>query len=201
MGTLSGFAYAQARIQARLAALPGEQEWDRLAGSRTLSGFIEEARTGPMRPWIKGFSALSEPHAIERGLRALFRDLVDELAGWVPERWGEAVRWVAWLPVLPALGRVAGGGRMPAWIEEDYELHRLLSESGEPDLDAIAASGLADLASEPGADRVAERWLGEWRRRCTAAGRGSSRDLDAIVRRVRAHLGAFRGAGPERTWE
>ena len=117
MGTLSGFAYAQARIQALLAALPGEQEWDRLAGSRTLSGFIEEARTGPMRPWIKGFSALSEPHAIERGLRALFRDLVDELAGWVPERWGEAVRWVAWLPVLPALGRVAGGGRMPAWIE------------------------------------------------------------------------------------
>ena len=43
------FAYAQARIQARFARLPGEEDWERQTGMRGLAGFLEEARSGPKR--------------------------------------------------------------------------------------------------------------------------------------------------------
>lgn len=200
MGTETRFAYCQARIQARFADLPGEDEWSRLAGSRTLSGFIEEARTGPLRPWVKGFSALSEPHAIERGVRALAWDLVHETAHWVPGAWREAVRWVAWLPALPALRQMARGGPMPGWVARDYGLHPLLGESGEPDRRAIDAIGLGGVVRTGEPDRVAIRWLAEWRRRCDDARAGARRELDAMAERVKAHLDAFRLADPEQAW-
>jgi hypothetical protein len=67
------FAYAQARIQARFASLPSEAEWQRVAASRSLASFLEEARTGCLRDWVKGFSGQSDVHYLEEGLRSLFR--------------------------------------------------------------------------------------------------------------------------------
>jgi len=200
MGTGLGFAYCHARIQARLAALPSEQEWDRLAGARTLAGFIEEARTGPLCPWLKGFSTLSDAHAIERGLRALVGDLVQEIAGWVPQRWRGAVDWVAWLPSLPMLTEMARGGPMPSWLVQDYALQGLLSASGEPDAEAVASAGLAELLAAGDAQAVAERWLAEWHRRCAHAGAGARRELDRLASRLRSHLAVFRAADPDQAW-
>ena len=82
-----GFAYSQARIQARFAGLPQEDEWQRLAASRTLASFLEEARTGPLRGWVKGFSGQSGVHELEAGVRSLHREMLDEVASWVPTPW------------------------------------------------------------------------------------------------------------------
>jgi hypothetical protein len=203
------FAYAQARIQARFAALAGEPEWQRLAGMRTLSAFVEEARLGPLRPWVKGLSGASDPHELERGLRALAWDLVDEVATWVPGPWQGAVAWVGWLAYLPVLEQAARGAPLPGWVAEDYRLRPLLGDDGRLDPMALARAGAGSLpvAGSPGSGRpgsvsssVAAAWLGEWRRRRPRVGRQGAADLRALERSIGAHLGAFRAADPADAW-
>jgi hypothetical protein len=78
------FAYAQARIQARFAALPRETDWQRVAASRTLAAFLEDARTGSLREWVKGFSVQSDVHDLEAGIGSLYRDALEAITALAP---------------------------------------------------------------------------------------------------------------------
>lgn len=213
----AGFAYCYARLSARFAALPGDGDWLRLAGARTLATFLEEARGGPLQPWIRGFSAGTDAHALERGLRALAWDLTCEVAAWAPPPWRAAIRWVAWIPYLPILAHLDPGAPAPPWVSRDPRLRALLDPTGTPDPAALVGAGLGDLfggatgigtaPADPA--RVAQGWCAAWRARWPGGERppapgpiGSSeaRDLDALRGRLEAHLLAFRGADPALAW-
>ncbi len=88
--TQPGFGYLQARLQTRYAELPTESDWQRLDGTRSLSGYLEEARGGLLRTWVKGFSGQSNCHDIERGVRGHFADAADALARFAPKPWKPA---------------------------------------------------------------------------------------------------------------
>ena len=107
------FAYAQARVQARYAELPGEDAWQRLAAARTLGMFLEEAREGALRGWVKGFSAQSDGHDLDRGVRGIWQDEVTRVAAWLPQPWRPALLWLRWLPLLPLLAHAGRGGPLP----------------------------------------------------------------------------------------
>jgi hypothetical protein len=99
--TASEFAYAQARIQARHAARAEEAEWARLHGSSTLGDFLVLARATGLRRWVAHLAPSHGAREIERSLRADFNAHVAEVASWLPERWRDATRFVARLPLLP----------------------------------------------------------------------------------------------------
>ena len=198
------FAYAQARIQARFAVLPAEAEWQRLAGSRSLGAYLEDARVGPLRPWVKGFSALSGAHEVERGLRALAWEQVHEVAAWVPRAWRPSVQWIAWLPFLAVFEQLARASPLPpwaiSWTIQDQRLRDLLDSDGVPSPAALQQQGVAALAAPGDAEQVASRWLHEWQGRWPSSRRGNAGPLEVFSRELSAHLAAFRNASPDTAW-
>lgn len=194
------FGYAQARIQARFAALPAEAEWQRLAGARSLGAYLEDARVGPLRPWVKGFSALSGAHDLERGLRSLVWEQVHEVAGWVPRAWRPAVQWVAWLPFLAVFEDLARDRPMPLWASQDPRLRELLDDAGEPAPPVLRGCGLTGLTTPDAAGQVAARWVREWQDRWPTPCRGHGQALAAFRRELGGHLEAFRHASPDAAW-
>ena len=200
MRTALGFAYAQARLQARCADLPGETEWRRLAGARSLGAYLEDARAGPLRPWVKGFSALSGAHDLERGIRSLAWEQVQEAASWVPRPWRPAVQWVAWLPFLMVLEQIARGRPLPPWTRQDPRLRELLDDSGAPSPLALQQRGLSRLTAPGDAAALTTRWMREWQARWPGRTRGPRHPLRSFCRELGHHLAAFRQAGPDTAW-
>jgi hypothetical protein len=192
------FAYAQARIQARFAGLPSEQEWQRLAASRTLASFLEEARGGALRDWVKGFSGLSDVHDLEAGLRALYLEHLEAVARWVPAPWRQAVAWTLWLTRLPLLAHFRAGASVPGWVARDRELRRLLDDTGSWDPRRLADAGAGPLLES--ADAPVAAWIAEWRRCWPRCRRSTARDLDGLIALLSGHADAFSRVPPAGAW-
>lgn len=201
MSAPAAFGYVQARVQARLAGLPREGDWQRLEATRSFSAFLEESRTTALKPWVVGLSGTSDAHDIDRGVRAIFRAEVDAAARWVPDAWRAAVRWVQWLPQLPALAQGLRAGRAPEWMARDPFLAGLVGAQGELDRAALQAAGLGLLveAAAEGRD-LAEVWIVEWRGRCPSVRRRFRESLDRLAATLLDHQRQFFAAAPDRTW-
>jgi hypothetical protein len=191
------FAYAQARLQARYADLPREGEWRRLSAARSLSAWLEEARSGALQTWVKGFSGQSDSHDIERGLRAQFVEALEQVVAAVPKEWRAAVDWCRWLPLLGLFEHLRGGGALPQWADDDRLVAPLLGRGGGLDRSATHAAGIDPLlADQP----VLEAWLAGWRGRWPRTGRSHRAALDALRRQVVQHARVFRDAAPGEAW-
>ncbi|NCA70209.1 MAG: hypothetical protein EOM91_08880 [Sphingobacteriia bacterium] len=193
-------AYAQARMLARLAALPTAAEWQRLAGARTLAAYLEEARATGLNDWVQGFSGLSGPHDLDRGCRALARESTRVTADWAPPAWRAAIQWLGWLPWLPVLEGLARGEGWPSWATLDTELVGLSDEQGEPHPGKLSAAGLDRLLVGADASAVAGLWLERWRSLWPGCGRGCRRDLEGLIALLEAHLSTFRQAAMPSAW-
>jgi hypothetical protein len=190
------FAYTQARLQGRYAELPDEADWQRLSGTRSLSGWLEEARSGALKAWVKGFSANSDSHDIERGVRAQFADTVEQIAGYLPQAWREAVLWCRWLPLLGLFDHLRAGAALPGWASDDYRLAALF-DGGAVDAAAARQAGIDVLLWGEGADL---QWLDGWRQRWPRCRRKDLEAVDALVARCIAHRDAFRRCPPDKAW-
>jgi hypothetical protein len=115
-------AYAQARIQARHGERLSEAGWRRLESAKSAAQFLDLARSTSLAPWAGRVVADMEPHGIERGLRAAWRETVGEVADWMPAGWPAAVRLYAMLPELPIRDHLARGQPLPPWLEADEAL-------------------------------------------------------------------------------
>lgn len=100
-----GFAYVQARLQARHGALPAAADWQALEASHTPGQYLALARAGPLARWVDGLDDTADLHRTEQRLRAHWQRYVDEVAAWQPAAWQEAARWFARLPELPLASR------------------------------------------------------------------------------------------------
>ena len=197
MRTACRFAYAQARIQARYSGLPTDEEWQRLSGSRSLAAFLEEARGGPLRDWVRAFSGQSDCHDLEVGLRALFREQADQVASWLPAPWREAATWTRWLVLLPLFEHLARGAPVPAWVRRDHDLAPLLDDHGQLAPERLRSSGAQVLARS---EDPASAWLEEWHVRWPSCKREYLRNLMALEALLVGHLDAFRRSRVEAAW-
>lgn len=200
MTPFCGFAYVQARAQARVGQLLGEQQWLHLAAARGLSAYLEEARTTALRPWVMGFSSASDSHDIERGIRAQFRATVVEAAGWVQRDWRPAVHWVAWLPELPLLQLLLGGQRIPWWVARDRHLSGYLDRSGQVSRAGIEQAGGSPLvAAWERGEPLDAAWLSHWRTRLPRCTRQTTRSLEQLTELLARHARDFRSLQPAQT--
>ncbi len=205
MSVACRFAYAQARLQARYARLPAESDWKRLEAARDLSTYLEEARDGALRQWVKGFSGRSDSHDLERGLRAQFTDTVLDVARFVPSPWRGALEWCRWLPLLGLFEHLRRGGTMPTWAAAGYRLRDLLSDDGDFDNAALRRAGLVPLVrTEVESNRrgtaCAWAWQIQWRERWPPCRPELLRNMDELADLIAGHLDGFRGATPDDAW-
>lgn len=203
-----GAAFAQARLQAAFAALPSEADWLQLRGARSLAAYLEEARHGPLRPWVRGFSAQSDAHAIERGLRALYVEEVERVVEQVPQPWQSAVRCWRWLPFLPLLSRARPGGEVPDWVCADALLASLLGDLLGADGQGYGGRG-DECALHPLAQQLADDadglalkavWLEQWQQALATLSNRAQGAIAELGTRLQQHWLAFEGLESEPAW-
>ena len=110
--------YAQARMQARHGARPGETLWLKLRSARGTAALLELARASGLRRWVAGLTPDSSSHEIESKLRSRLREAIAEVAAWVPAPWRAAVLHTQELVDLSVALYLARGEPPRAWMEE-----------------------------------------------------------------------------------
>lgn len=197
-----GAAFAQARLQAAYAALPSEADWLQLRGARNLAAYLEEARHGPLRPWVRGFSSQSDAHAIDRGLRAVYTEEVERVADQIPRRWQTAIGCWRWLAYLPLFAQLQQGDALPDWAREDALVTKLLGEDGRLDRDRLEEQQLTELfAGDEDRRSLEQLWLDLWRQRLAPLTKGARTDIGHLVTRLQQHRQAFAGLASEHAWQ
>ncbi len=188
------FGYLQARLQARHGERPSSDDWRLVEASADLSHFLDAVTRTTLKRWIGDLNHEMAPEAIERQLRATWREVVDETANWCPAEWQEAVEWLRWLPDLPAIEHLAAGGQLAPWMRHDPvlrdvaidELPRRREALGEAPFAALVPDG-----SDPTRTRVhsVSLWIREWERRCPET---PDDNLRAMLDNILSHIESMR---------
>ena len=145
----AGFAYAQARLHARLQARLSGPDWRVLAGSRTYGNCLDVIHQTTAAHIATRLDRSNSVHHMERVLREAWRAEVFEIAGWVPFSWQPATRWMALLPYLRRFEATDPRDTAHRWL-------RLAVEFGDD----------AHVMLKAGAGRkVSDIWREEWARR------------------------------------
>lgn len=189
MSTVTDFAYAQARIQARHGLRPDAATWRRLAGIGDRLSFLQHARTTPLRPWVLQFSSRTDVHELERSIRWQFRRSISEVAGWQPRPWRRAVSWTGQLLDLPALQHLLLGNPPPRWMTEDPNLEPIALADLRQRPQALENSEYAGLSRDWRAGTpLLESWLAHWRSLWPEQAGKRVRPLNELADRLRHHV-------------
>ena len=190
--------FAQARLQARHAQRLSAAAWQRLETTREFAALLESARSSALHPWLAGITPASTSHQIEAVLRAHWRALVAEVAGWMPAAWQASVAWCASLPDLPLLQHLARGGEPSAWMHDDPDYRSLCAVARSERRAALAGGKFGALASawlEPAL--LARAWRAEWQRRLPERPDDDEHDtLHQLTAALLQHGAAFAAAAP-----
>jgi hypothetical protein len=158
------YAYSQARLQARYGARPSSADWSLVAATGDLGALLLVLRGSSLGHWTVSLGDRPRVHEIERRLREQWLCDVDEVAGWQPGPWRDGVHWLRWIVYLPALQKIARGGRPPTWMRVEPVLAHIVAREPRDRSSALQGTALAPLAAgfgEP-ADTVGA-WTRRWR--------------------------------------
>ncbi|HSC62736.1 MAG TPA: hypothetical protein VLD35_03825 [Caldimonas sp.] len=193
--------YAQGRIGARHGERLREADWHRIEVLRDLRPLLELARSTALRPWLAGIDADSSVHRIEAALRARWRAIVAEVAGWMPAGWRPALAWWAALPDLAPLQHLARGEAPVAWMRDDDVWRELCASAPEARAARLGEGPLAPLAPAWSAPQTLPRvWHAEWRRRWPRQGREAGDMLERLAHVLIAHERGFSVASSGQGW-
>jgi hypothetical protein len=205
--------YAQARLQARYGQRGHESLWTRLRGARTFGAALETLRGSPLREWVAAIVADADADEVELRLRAGLRARVGEVAGWMPEAWQPAVRWVATLVDLPAVTQLAAGEAPPPWMKRDPVLRSYAEADAHARRAALRNGALGAVVraietrwsegrSKHAVTEVAARtaWFDEWRRRWPVQAGEDAAPLDALGRLFAQHVARFAVLPVDEAW-
>jgi hypothetical protein len=189
------FAYSQARLQARLGGRIGAADWQRLHATRDLGALLQAAGNTQLANWTHEIDARTPVHRAEQILRRGWLASVDEVADWQPAPWRPAIAWLRWLPYLPALEKLARGGKASAWMRDDPLLGPIAAEDPRLRAASLEHTPCAPLAAGFTAPAdVAGAWLRQWRALWPVSG-ARSRALERVVGDV-AHARATLASAP-----
>lgn len=141
------YAYSQARLQARYGARPSSADWSLVAATADLGALQQALRGSALGHWTGRLGDRPHVHEIERRLREEWMREVDEVAGWQPVPWRDGVCWLRWIVYLPALQKIARGGRPPTWTRVDPVLAPIVAREPRDRSSALQGTALAPLAA------------------------------------------------------
>lgn len=163
MTSLSGIAYAQARIQSRYGARANANLWLRLHNIHDLGSYLQTAQQTALRPWVLGLSSTHSSHDIELALRQKYRYHVDEVASWMPPDWRQPLRWIKRLADLPVLQYLAANGEALNWMKSDPDIADFTADDPLLRVQAMEQAGARDLLdSWRHSGSMLPGWLSQW---------------------------------------
>jgi len=176
------FAYSQARLQARYGARPRAADWSHIAATADLGAMLQVLRTSPLAGWTARLGSRPGIHDIERQARDEWLRRVDEVAQWQPEAWRNGIAWLRWIAYLPALQKLARGGRARAWMRDDPLLGPIVAREPRERAAALRRTPLAPLAGgfQP-PHEMAAAWTRHWRQLWPSRDAGRE-PIEALVR-------------------
>lgn len=194
------FEAAQVRLQVRHARLPDEATWVRMAAVRGLPAYLESARATVLGPWVGGLGADSGAHVIDATCRRLLLEAIDEVAGWVPAPWTEAVRWSRWVPHLAEIEAWLGGGLAPRWRDQASGPGVLLVPEEGTRAREVAGEGAVFAQAFRAGEPLLATWARAWRARWPEARAESVEALEGLGRLVARHAERFPGLTVREAW-
>jgi hypothetical protein len=188
--------YAQARVQARLGDRPSEPFWRELEAGREFPHLVDRVRASALAEAVSALAGDVGVHALEARLRHHWAEACEEVASWYPASSHEAMRWLQWLPLLPALAWLAQDKPSQPWMDEDPVLGPIAAATDPEERAArLGESGLAPLAPAfASGDDLASAWHRLWRDRWPAIDTRALRRLDQSIGCLLPGVGG--GAGP-----
>jgi hypothetical protein len=193
------YAYSQARLQSRFGERPATSDWQHLEATRDLGAVLQILRAGRLAHWTARIGGRPGVHELEQRLREEWLHAVDEIASWQPGPWRAGTLWMRWITYLPALQKLARGGRAPAWMYADPVLGPVVAREPRERGTALAGTPLAPLAAGFGAPPdVARAWGLHWQS-LWPDGEPARRPLRQVVALMRAHRAQLAEAPPQAT--
>lgn len=193
------YAYAQARQQSRFGERPKHADWQHLEATRDLGAVLQVLRAGGLARWTARIDGRPGVHELERRLREEWMRAVDEVASWQPAPWRAGTQWMRWITYLPALQKLARGGRAPAWMRADAVLGPLVAREPRERASALTGTPLAPLAAGFAAPPdLARAWAVHWRT-LWPRGEPARRPLRQVVALLRSHRTRLVEAPPQAT--
>lgn len=179
------FAYAQARLHARLGRRLDAAAWRELEGSRTAARYLALARAGALASWTEGVHERAGVQRAEAQLHARWRVSIDEVARWLPERWQAATRAFGALVELPLHAEPASAPRWLAQWQRTWP-----ADAGRVELRPPHSGRVVPRPADAGSAlllRPAEWLLPRLRGSSGGRGAGDARVAEALRRLWRRH--------------
>jgi hypothetical protein len=197
------FAYAQPRLQSRLAQRPDAITWQRLQATGNLGLLLQASMSTTLADWTSRLRPDAEVHELEARLRGHWNESVTRVASWQPRRWRDALLWLRWLPWLSMLNALAQGTDVPRWLRTDPILGPLADAVTNTRAAGLKALGLSPLVPAfAGRGELHQDYVAHWRA-CWPSDAKSARPalervlrLAAIQRRALAALPPTASSGP-----
>jgi hypothetical protein len=186
------YAYAQTRIQAAYARLPGPAFWQEVEGLEGRAA-LQKIQASGLAVALEGLPPTAPAREIEDHIRHHLRQQILLTADWAPPAWRPAVHDVAVLPDLPALDAYWRGHLPATSLAGDLK-------------EQLEQAGRAKHRLERLQDRLKNRpdqplrvlWLDEWRPLwASLPGSGS---VARLVEHMEQHLAQFSRLPAEDAW-
>jgi hypothetical protein len=160
---ISGFAYAQARLQSRYGKRADAHVWLRLHNIQDFNSYLQVAQQTSLRPWVLGISTTHSSHDIELALRQKYRHHVDEVASWMPEDWQIPIQWIKRLADLSVLQYLLGESIPMNWMKSDPDINEFTDDDPAQRAQAMRQAGYASLTNAwRQGDSMFTGWLSYW---------------------------------------
>ena len=93
-GPVFEFAEVQARVRARLGAMPPETRWRYIADATELDNLIGRMRDNGLGYWVRELPRMPDTAVIEDYLRQRLCACMTEVGRLLPPRWATVRRWL-----------------------------------------------------------------------------------------------------------
>lgn len=156
---MSSQYYIQARLQARLANFADEKDWVVLNTLTDISTYMEQLKHSILAPYWLAIDEDSTSYEIERRLRMLWHNAIDEINIWLPKSYIPILNWYHILPYLPFLKPLLEAEEEPfEWMQEDVWLKPYLKDSQLISHDWYIFQKSDDLSKT----KLYQLWLEQW---------------------------------------
>lgn len=134
------FAAVQARVRARVGAMPSPRQWEHIADAGDLASLIERMRKNGLEHWLEDLPREPDAAQLERHLGRRARRLVAWITRQLPPHWSAAARWIDLLPDLTVVRLLLQGEDASALVESGTLLHRVAETPAAQRRELLAAS-------------------------------------------------------------
>lgn len=188
MFAISLFQYAeiQARIRARIGAMPDESRWSYVGDATDLNSLIERMRTSGLSHWVADLPRSPDTITIEHRLQQHLLNLLENVGRLLPNRWIGVRRWLELVPGLMWTQRLLAESEIKPPENIDAALKPLFSLPPGERATGLEQTPYHQYLSWPS---PFDRWLLDFASVCPAISGREAYALRRITRSVLRHRG------------